>query len=75
MDINQINGAAQAVHGSAKLTALASDIIDGYHFDAGLVDQFLFKRIIGTHANHHDIARDNRGIKSCLLAKPLQTKS
>jgi hypothetical protein len=75
VDIDEIDGAVQAVHSSAKLTAIPFDILYGHHFHTGLVDQFLLKRIICTHANHHDVVRDNWGIKSCLLAKPIQTKS
>jgi hypothetical protein len=40
VDIDEIDGAAQAVHSSAKLTAIPFDILYGHHFHTGLVDQF-----------------------------------
>jgi len=37
---DETDGAAQAIHCSAKLTAIPFDILYGNHLDTGLVDQF-----------------------------------
>ena len=58
-----------------KLTAISFDISDRRDFDAGLIDHRLLKRIICTQANHHDVVRVHRGIKSCLFAKPVETRN